>query len=702
MTQVVDQHEVVRTKPVYVLDIEVYVNVFLVGIKRLSDGKIRIFEQSHREKIDYDLLRRILMSGTIVTFNGMTFDIPVLWYAIEGFVTGGHFIDVPPQIETESIYADPPEYELEVRRDRSTVEIKHAANRIIRGNVRWWKAAETLGVTIPRALDHIDLIEPQPNPFASLKILNGRMHGRWLQDLPYHHEDTLNDEQIDRLREYLHNDLAATELLNDTLLEPLELRVQIGNQIGLDLRSLSDTQMGIAIIKHRCEQKLGRRIKRGAAGEAPDHFFYRPPDYITFEAPVLRDILERIRAHQFVVQANGKVELPDLLTKPFQLGASEYAMGIGGLHSTESNRAVRSDHHSVLVDADVASYYPSIILSTGLYPADIGPVFLDVYRGIRDDRLAAKKAKNKAQDLALKIALNGTFGSLGSPYKIVYAPDLLISVTLTGQLALLMLIERAEKAGVPVVSANTDGIIFRCPRDSYAGIENGRLSPGGLADITGQWEQDTEFALEFVEYSAVYSQSVNSYFAIKANGGHKRKGPFGNPWNKDPNDWNPFYGGQLMKNLQATICSDAALARIKHGTPVAETIRACRDVRQFVTVIKVTKGAAWRGGYLGKVVRFYYGLDGAPILEAEAHPKTGNFKTVAKTDGCRPLMTFEPGGEDDLPWALPDDIDYARYEAEAEDMLKALGFFGAPPPALKLGRMTRDKMMRIYPWILAA
>jgi DNA polymerase elongation subunit (family B) len=58
----------------------------------------------------------------------------------------------------------------------------------------------------------------------------------------------------------------------------------------------------------------------------------------------------------------------------------------------------------------------------------------------------------------MKIAANGVFGKLGSPWSILYAPHLMVAVTLTGQLALLMLIERAERMGISVVSANTDGV----------------------------------------------------------------------------------------------------------------------------------------------------------------------------------------------------------------------------------------------------
>ena len=50
-----------------------------------------------------------------------------------------------------------------------------------------------------------------------------------------------------------------------------------------------------------------------------------------------------------------------------------------------------------------------------------------------------------------------------------YEPNLMISVTLTGQLTLLMLIERAERAGIPVVNDKTDGVLIRHPRHCSQG-----------------------------------------------------------------------------------------------------------------------------------------------------------------------------------------------------------------------------------------
>ena len=690
-------------KPLAVGDCETTPNYFALGMREIAGQKrTRVFELSDRSTIDWDLVDRIMRSHTVIGYNWHSFDKLLLRWAVE-------HPDCTPE------------------------QLKAVAQILIGERVKWWDAEKRLNITLPHSWDSIDLIEPQPNPFASLKVLNARLHGRWLQELPYGHMLHLTHEQMDETNTYMVNDLDATELLWDALRESMALRETMGKTVKADMRSKSDTQMGLAIIKHRVEKELGRRLPR-VDYTRPQPFRYTPPSYIRFETPVLRAMLAKIAQHEFVVDSGGKVELPDFLTVPFVLDGTEYAMGIGGLHTTESSRSLREDSFRVLVDADVASYYPRIILSLGLVPAAIGPVFLKVYEEILNDRLAAKKkqkgikarmalpecqeitalalelAMQQAIDGGLKIAANGTFGTLGSTYSIIYAPHLMIAITITGQSALLMLIERANALGIGVVSANTDGVLFHCPREEFDGIDGVRLKGDGLlAEVTEHWEQETGFNLEFAQYSAIFNHNVNSYIAIKSTGGHKRNGPLANPWNSHPDDWNPRKA--MTKNPQSTICSDAVLALVKDGIPIETTIRSCRDIRKFVTVIKVTKGGTWgppvevRPGeqrYLGKVVRYYYAADGAPIYEAEGSSITGNFKQVAKTEGCRPIMTFDPAPEgSEHPWALPDDIDFSRYIAEARQMLRDIGGFGRIAVVKKAGNLARVRKDLLRLWAQA-
>lgn len=619
-------------------DIEVYENYFLVAFMDIATGQIVTFErfQEHpggpvEGNWDPDRIQTILRSCQIVTFNGKTYDVPLIFLALAG---------------------------------TSLADLKASSNRIINQNLKWWDAGRELGVYIPDWLDHIDLIEPNPAVMQGLKVLNGRLHGPRMQDLPYPHEKWLTREEANNVRDYCGNDLDATARLFAALEEPIQMRVEIGEQYGLgDIRSKSDAQIGEAIIKKRVEEITGNRPRRETVAPGTK-FQYQVPDFIRFETETMQAVLADVRATSFRVKADGRVDMPKALDGRYiTIGATTYKMGIGGLHSTEANRAIHADDEHDLVDADVASQYPRIILTLGLYPKSLGAPFFDAYNGIVEERLAAKKAGDKVRDKGGKIAANGAYGKLGSKWSVLHAPHLLIAVTLTGQLSLLMLVERAEQAGIGVVSGNTDGLVFRCPK----------LLRPTLDAICKQWEVETGFALEFAEYRSIYNLSVNTYFAIKTDGEVKRKGTVSNPWAEGD------LRAQMMKNPNMTICSDAALAWITDGVDPAETIRASRDIRGFVTVVNVKGGGKWREEPIGKVVRYAWCRGGEPIFYSTPHETTGNFKKVSRTDGCRPMMN--------LPTEFPDDIDHDRYIEEAWDILRQLGAVAAndndPGPMLR-------------------
>jgi hypothetical protein len=641
-------------------DIETFKSQFLVCFKDVKTGDRLTFEVRGEGELDYERLEKVMLRNRIITYNGMNFDVPIIFKMI--------------QLAREN-------------NGRIRSEWAHQlAERIIKGGLKYWEVGKELDVWIPRELDHIDLIEPQPNPWASLKALNGRLHGRHMQDLPFAPDADLTDDEMDLNVDYCWNDLEATHLLFDKLQGPLELRAALSDQYGEDFRSKSDSQIGERIIRKGVQDVVGRKIER-VETKPGTVFHYEPPDFIQFENAQLRSIFERLKAERFVVQSNGKVELPKWLKdEPITIGSATYTMGLGGLHSTESNRALYSDDEYVYIDADVGAYYPALIINSGLYPKSCGPEFVPVYRGIRMDRMKAKRDGDKVKDKGLKIAANGSFGKLGSPYSILYAPHLLIATTLTGQLSLLMLIDQAAQRGIDVVSGNTDGVVFKCPTDDFAGIDGVRLIAGQLKAICDSWEEQTGFDLEFTEYRAIYNQSVNSYFAVKPDGKVKQKGPYADWWFYEPD-----LREQMMHNPSATICGRAVIEKITNNIPVADTIRDCTDPRQFVTVVAAQTGATWRDGYLGKVVRYYWATDGDPIFRAKATAK-GTFNKVPRTDGCRPLMT--------LPDDLPGDVNYARYVEEAEKILRDIGFYAMKPKPLDR-RRRKATFARIAAWGLA-
>lgn len=236
-----------------------------------------------------------------------------------------------------------------------------------------------------------------------------------------------------------------------------------------------------------------------------------------------------------------------------------------------------------------------------------------------------------------KVSINGSFGKLGSKWSKLYSPSLLIQTTLTGQLALLMLIERIEGLGIAVLSANTDGMTIKCPRNRRSEME------GWIAE----WERLTGFETEETEYLSVHSRDVNGYIALKADGGVKLKGPYAPPG--------------LMKNPTNQICVEAVIAFLRDHTPIEQTIANCTDIRKFVTIRQVNGGAVdQQGAYLGKAVRWYYAKD----VEGALTYAVNGYK-VARSEGAKACM--------ELPDALPADVDLGWYVTESRSILADLG-----------------------------
>lgn len=256
-------------------------------------------------------------------------------------------------------------------------------------------------------------------------------------------------------------------------------------------------------------------------------------------------------------------------------------------------------------------------------------------------------ARTRAEADGLKIANNGIFGKTADQFSIVYDVPNMVQVTMTGQLSLLMAIEWLELSGMPVASANTDGIVIACPTDKV----------NDMNELFKQWEQHTSLETEETEYRAIYSANVNNYIAVKPDGKTKTKG-----WYCERGS---AHNSVLSKNPEFLICSDAVQAYLAKGKPIEETIRNCKDIRRFVTVRQVTGGGVkvWseeHTEYLGKTVRWYYAKD---VPGEIVYAKSGN--KVPRSDGAKPLM--------ELPNSIPEDIDYEWYERKAYSMLEDLG-----------------------------
>ena len=590
-------------KEILAMDIECYRNYFLVMFRNLKTGNTRAFEMFEDQKLDVETIQKIINSYTIITFNGKNYDLPMLAYALKG-----------PNCD----------------------QLRTASDAIIVGGVKFWEFERQFSCTIPQ-VDHIDIFEVAPGR-VSLKIYGGRLHSKKMQDLPIDPGAMITEAQRPLMRLYCGNDLETTSELFNYLRPQIDLRVKMSKEYKIDLRSKSDAQIAEAVIALQVAKLLGRDVYRPPIFPGTG-FKYRAPDYIKFTSTDMKRTLEMVENTTFVISKHGNVEMPDSLGDyKIKIGDGVYRMGIGGLHSSEVSICHEADENEILFDHDVASYYPAIISNSNLYPKHIGPEFLIVYKGFIEKRLLAKRGGDKTTSDVLKIFLNGSFGKFGSKWSKIYSPDLLIQTTMTGQLALLMLIEELEHNNIKVVSANTDGIVTKCP-PSMQNI---------MGDIINGWELRTKFEIESSSYKAIYFANVNNYLALKADGKTKTKGVFAEPG--------------LSKNPVNEICIEAAVKFIKDKIPLKKTILECKDIRKFVTIRAVAGGGVKDGVFLGKAVRWYYGKNSPGVIRY----KTNN-NTVARSEGAKPLIEISD--------IFPVDVNYDRYITDTKFRLVVVVFY---------------------------
>jgi hypothetical protein len=594
-------------------------------VERYGEG---VLSDDDRGKLGW-----ILDNFTTIGFNSYNYDLTINALAIGGFPTS----------------------QLKLASDKMIVEQVRSAEVLRAGKLKRLEC------------DHIDLIEIAPLA-ASLKTYGGRLHVPKLQDLPFHPSTILSPEQAAIVRWYCVNDTTTTAFLRRHVHEHIELRKQFGARYGEDFRSRSDAQMAEQVIRHEIKKVTGKWPKKPKLGASVGQVFqYRPPAYVSFTSPELNQALIEMSTAQIEVGPTGHALCPKAIReRTVTIGGKKYKVGMGGLHSQEKRQAVVSNDYYRVIDRDVTGYYPNLILRNAFAPPQLGAVFLRALGGMVDRRTAAKHEVErldktgfpkddprykmiKAEADGLKISNNGIFGKLSDPFSTVYDVPNMVQVTLTGQLSLLMAIEWLELAGIPVVSANTDGIVVACPRDKYE----------LMLEVFAAWEKRTGLETEETEYKALYSRDVNNYIAVKPDGKTKTKGAYC--------ERGSAHNSVLSKNPEVLICSDAAQAFVSKGIPVEQTILACRDVRRFVSVRVVTGGGVkvWDDDhteFLGKTVRWYYAKD---VPGEIVYAKTGN--KVPRTDGARPLMELPAGN------AIPDDLDYEWYIAFARRILVEVG-----------------------------
>ena len=281
------------------------------------------------------------------------------------------------------------------------------------------------------------------------------------------------------------------------------------------------------------------------------------------------------------------------------VGGCPTTIAYGGIHGAIPNYIEVETDTRKIRNKDVASYYPHLMT----LPLSEGKKYGFTSRAIPDpqtfvdtleERVQAKRAGDKAKNLALKLVLNTTYGCMGNGqsirqedgsyeyvgYNDLYDPLMCRSVCITGQLFLLELSCHLvqECPTLKIIQLNTDGIMV-----SFDNSDEDKWQ-----EITQEWQDRTGFELEEDFIHSIAEKDVNNYVEVPADGGKPK-----------------IKGGYLVRgigeqgafkiNNDACVVAQAITEYFVTGCKPEDYINACDDIKQYQLIAKAS--SRYSGAY---------------------------------------------------------------------------------------------------------
>lgn len=235
--------------------------------------------------------------------------------------------------------------------------------------------------------------------------------------------------------------------------------------------------------------------------------------------------------------------------------------GWGGLHSARK----KYQGEDFIVNSDVSSFYPSIMIEYGLLSRNIqNPT---KFKEIRDTRFKFKKEKNPIEK-SLKLVLNSTYGACLDANNDLYDQRQGIGICVNGQLLLLDLIEKVELEfgdRAEFIQGNTDGVMFKFK--SKEDVDK-------YLEICKEWSQRTRMNLDHDFVKKIIQKDVNNYIYVKEEGSIKSKGAYVKKLSLIDND--------------LPIVNKAIKEKLINEIEIEDTINNCNDLMDFQKCVKIT------------------------------------------------------------------------------------------------------------------
>ena len=644
----------IRNKVILVYDIEVFQNIFHCAIKDTETGKITLFEISNRKNqlqelveffkefenvegswnnsytTDYQFNTNKIFAG----YNNIHYDNPIINYIIDYYniMKDKTYIEICKSIFNIS---------------KTILNSKEGEEGIWKKwkYQQWFESFDLLTMLYSTQLR------------VGLKEMQVTMQYPNVQEFVYDWDIPLVESKFDEMIQYNINDVESTSELLVRCKKDIELRIAIEDEYGVRVLSKDGVNIGMKIITQKYLEKTGQTwwdIKdlRSPMDKIPLKDVILP--FVKYDSPILKDMLDTLKKQTVSPGRKG-------YEYKFIFNNLRYTIGVGGIHSVNDPEIIIPKEDEYLIDCDVASLYPSMLIQHKFYPKHLGPEFLEVYSKIREERIEAKHNGNKVKNETLKLALNGLSGNLQNEHNFCYSPFAVMQIRVNGQLLLLMLAEKLVEIGCKIIQANTDGLFLICKKNKYEEYQK----------VCKEWEKLTKLELEEDRFEAMYQYAINDYIAVKE-GYHKTKDK------KLIKTKGMFITEVLLgKGLSPKIIPEAIINYFVDNIPVEETIKSCRDIRKFLKAEKT--GKQWTVEYNDKIQqrinRFYVSNNGYYLWKFKTDSGVKEYQNMLKGYAVTLHNTFY--SDEDLQWKYAQgetfesiyDINYNYYISQCKKII---------------------------------
>ena len=518
-------------------DLETYRNFFSATFKR---GGIFYQFKIHGEQNDYIPLLQFFANNRsciFVGYNSFHFDDIILAYLI---------------LKEDQLK--------ELNVEHLTYAIKNLADFIITKKDEWNYSKYLAPFKYHKQFKVIDLMEVIREGYTSksLKLVGVNIKWNKLQDLPIHHDAEVHDPDL--IMEYNMNDVDITEAIYNSIVGRMNLRDKLTTTYGVDVTSSADSKIAKDILdtyfKNAGVNVDSLRNKR-TKYNTPIKISEVISPKIKFKTEKYQNFLKEVQAIE--VSEDTKLKLhfdSDLIT---------HDIAMGGIHGAVKNKVFTTTDEYTIYDLDFGSYYPYLMLTLGVVPEHIKDkqLFLDTLRAIVEDRISAKKIDPIKAD-GLKIAVNTIYGLLNSETYWLEDRKAQLTVTINGQLYILMVCETLEQHGYQVIYSNTDGYMVLCPKGKEEFMH----------EINNQFATYTGIGIETEIVEKIVFKDVNNYYCKFRSGKQKFKGCF-------------LPQGGILKGFVNPIVATALQKYYVDGIKPEEYIPTHPDIHDFCTAFKI-------------------------------------------------------------------------------------------------------------------